>query len=94
MDDVKQAVQELKQAIKETNEILMRNTLQLERNNVTLEEHMRRTELAEKGINILKAEVHTVKDHVILVNGIFKAALFIAGMIVGAIQLGVLKLPF
>lgn len=88
--DIKKDVSDLKQSQIETKEIAVKNT-------VVLEEHMRRTDIAEKRIELLQEEIKPIKDHVTSVNTIAKfllAALKVLGVIVSLVGalLGFLKL--
>ncbi len=37
-----------------------------------LKEHIRRTEIAEENITLIREEIRPLKDHVIVVNGVLK----------------------
>ena len=55
-----------------------------------LKEHIRRTEIAEENIGLIRKEIQPLKDHVIVINGILKiigAISVIAGAGVGAFQI-------
>lgn len=62
----------------------------LERNTVTLEDHMRRTELAEENIELLRSDVRAIERHVISVRGVAKFIAFCG--IVAALVSAVLKI--
>lgn len=62
----------------------------LERNTVALEEHMRRTELAEENIELLRSDVREIERHVISVQGVAKFIAFCG--VVAALVSAVLKL--
>jgi hypothetical protein len=56
---------------------------------VNLAEHMRRTELAEKSIELLRSDVKPIQKHVAMLEGVLKALgilSVILGLIAGAIQ--------
>lgn len=61
----------------------------LERNTVILDEHMRRTEAAEKALELLKQEIEPVKTHVTAIKLLIKIG-GVTGTIVGVV-LGILK---
>jgi hypothetical protein len=55
-----------------------------------LKEHIRRTELAEENLEILRTEIQPLKEHVIVINGILKivgAVSVIVGSIAGMIRI-------
>lgn len=66
----------------------MRDTLI--RNTAALEEHMRRTELAEEGINLLKKDLEPIKTHVAALKLIGKWVAGVAALASAAV--GIAKL--
>lgn len=70
-------------------EAIHRIDVTLARQEENLREHMRRTEIAEKSIETLRAEVKPVQQHVLRVEGIIKA-LTVSGVVVGIVT-GLIK---
>lgn len=44
----------------------------MDRNTVSLEQHMKRTEVAEENLELLRNDVRLIEKHVIRVDGVFK----------------------
>jgi hypothetical protein len=88
--DIKKDVSELKTSQVETKEIAVKNT-------IVLEEHMRRTNIAEENIELIRQEMKPIKEHVQSVTAVthFMAGLLkvlgVLATLVGAV-LGFLKL--
>jgi len=57
-----------------------------------IKEHIRRTELAEENIQMIRDEIQPLKEHVIAINGILKVIGIISiiiGCAAGIIQIGI-----
>lgn len=57
---------------------------------VTLNEHIRRTELAEQNINLLREEIKPIKKHVAYVDFVAKSIGFVS--VLGGIATAVIKI--
>lgn len=56
----------------------------LDRNTISLEQHMKRTEMAEENLEILRSDVRLIEKHVIRVDGVAKFVGFL-GILVAII---------
>lgn len=88
-EDIKDALKEHKEILEEHTKILasVDKTLALQAQH--LEQHMRRTELAEENIEILRNELKPVEKHVAFVNGLSKLITLVGtavGIVYGIIQ--------
>jgi hypothetical protein len=55
-----------------------------------LKEHIRRTEIAEENLELIREEIQPLKEHVIVINGVLKivgAVSVIVGSIAGIIRM-------
>lgn len=82
--------EELKRDLKEIKDAIHRIQLLDVEQNMMLKEHIRRTELAENAIEILKDSVLAIQSHVSMVNGgmkLFGVLSLVSGSIYGIIKL-------
>lgn len=62
-----------------------------------IKEHIRRTELAEENIQMIRDEIQPLKEHVIAINGVLKVIGIISvivGSAAGIIQIGIKIIDF
>lgn len=53
----------------------------MERNTATLEVHIKRTDLAEQNLELIRKDVRIIEKHVITVHGVAKFLLFFGSLI-------------
>jgi predicted RNA methylase len=84
MDDIKKELEDINTKLEEHTQILASVDKTLALQALHLEQHMRRTDLAEENLKILRTEFRPVERHVEVINGIAKF-LSVSGAVVGAI---------
>lgn len=82
-------LERLNDAQRDIHDVLDRNTATLDKNTTLLEEHMRRTEAAEKSIDVLKDELLPVKTNMAALKLIAKIGAGFTTLI--TLVLGILK---
>ena len=81
--ELRNDVKELRQEVADVRSTLVRNTS-------SLEHHIRRTDLLEESLDLMRVELKPISTHVAVVGALAKIVVF-AGSLVGLIA-GVLKL--